>query len=592
MTRQQAGLLCVLIGFAGAPIGAQQPSVKETVVVTATVDPEPLGNVGRTVAILSGDELRTLPIGSVADALRLLASAEVRSRHPFGVQSDFSFRGAAFGQALLLVNGVRLNDAQSGHHNSDIPVPLAEIERVEVVLGAGSSLHGADATGGTVNIITRPGGSRLSADLSAGQHGLLEASTTAGVRLGRIVHVFSGSLSRSDGFMPARDHDVRLGRYQATLGRDTTATLGVVDKEFGANGFYGPSPSREWTDQLLATVHHKYARGNRWRMTADGSYRTHGDRFIYDERNPALSQNTHRSHALAANARWHSALSGTTSMSLAAGGGRETIRSSNLGDHDFTRGSLAAEIRQSLGSRAVLHPGLRVDTYSGFGTSWSPSMSISGWPAAHLKLRGSAGHAFRVPTFTELFYTDPNHQGAGSLRPETAWAADAGADVFYGPWVASATVFSRWEDDVIDWTRPSPAVRWSTANIRDVRTRGLESSLKRRWQRGGQAGVEYTWLTSQAPALDLLSKYVLDYAPHSIAAAASGEWLDVRVGSRAEWKRRFDGRHYWTVDAQLGRAIRRAELYLRVTNAFDEKYQEVRGVDMPGRWIKVGMRLR
>jgi outer membrane cobalamin receptor len=584
--------VCALvIALGGVAADAQQPPLQETVVVTATVAPEPLGNVGRTVVVLTGEEIRMLPIVSVADALRLLASADVRSRSPFGVQSDFSFRGAGFGQALLLVNGVRLNDAQSGHHNSDIPVTLEEIERVEVLFGAGSSLHGADATGGTVNIITRAAARRLFADVSAGQHGLFEAAMSAGARHGPVHHLLSGSLSRAAGFMPARDHDVRAGRYQADLGGHTTAALGYAGKEFGANGFYGPSPSREWTEQLLATVHHKYVRAQSWRMTADASYRTHGDRFIYDERNPGLSRSTHRTHAVAADVRWHSAVFDATSISLAAGGGRETIQSSNLGDRDFSRASLAAEARQNLGARMVVHPGLRIDTYSRFGTSWSPSLSISGWRSDTVKWRASASHAFRVPTFTELFYTDPNHQGAGSLRPETAWSADGGADVFHGRWIAAATIFSRWEDNVIDWVRPASTVRWRTANIRHVRTRGVESSLKRHWA-GGRAGVQYTFLTSQAPALDLLSKYVLDHAPHSLAASASGEWQEIRLGSRAEWKRRVDGRSYWTVDAQAGRAVRRAELYVRVANAFDAQYQEIRGVDMPGRWIAVGVKVR
>ena len=124
----------IIVG-SGVTVPAQQPMVKETVVVTATVAPESLGNVGRSLEIISGDEVRRLPIASLADALRLVAGIEVRSRGPLGVQSDFSIRGAAFGQMLVLVNGMRLNDAQSAHHNSDIPVPLEEIERIEILPG-------------------------------------------------------------------------------------------------------------------------------------------------------------------------------------------------------------------------------------------------------------------------------------------------------------------------------------------------------------------------------------------------------------------------------------------------------------------------
>lgn len=575
-----------------ASVVAQQPTVKETVVVTATVAPESLLNVGRTLVLVTGEELRRLPIVSVSDVLRLVSSVDVRSRGARGIQSDLSVRGAGFGQALVLVNGVRLNDAQSGHHNSDFPVPLEEIDRVEVLLGGSSSLHGADATGGTVNVITRSGGRRLLADVSAGEHGLVETSATAGVVRAGIEHVLSGAFNRSSGFMPARDHHVKLARYQATFWRNTTATLGVIDKEFGANGFYGPAPSREWTDQLLGSVQHRFARANRWHATADASYRTHGDHFIYDERNPSLSESRHRTHALASNVRWHGTASQRTQVSVVASGGHDTIASTNLGDHAFSRGSVAAEVRQTVGSRIVLHPGLRVDTYSRFGSSWSPSMSVSGWTSDHVRLRASAGHTFRVPTFTELFYTDPNHHGAGELSPETAWSADAGADLFRGSWTAGASFFTRWEDNVIDWVRPSAAVRWRTANIRSVNTQGLETSLQRRLDARGQVRLQYSWLTSDAPALDLLSKYVLDYARHSIAASGSSEWRGFRLGARADWKRRIDRRSYWTVDTQAARAIRRTEFYVQITNLFNQNYQEIRGVEMPGRWLKVGVRLQ
>jgi iron complex outermembrane receptor protein len=567
-----------------------RPAVKETVVVTATAAPESLQHVGRTVVILTGDELRQLPIVSIADALRLLSSVDVRARGGHDVQSDLSLRGAGFGQALVLVDGVRLNDAQSGHHNTDIPIPLAAIERIEVLLGGGSSLHGADATGGTVNLITRGRGQRLLTDAGVGQHGLVDVSGTTSVARGAADHQFSGGFSRSSGFMTARDHRIGQGRYQSMFG-GTTASLGFVDKSFGANGFYGPSPSRESTDQVMATVQRRFARAGRGLASTDVSYRTHGDRFVYDERNPPLSQSEHRTHALSANLRWHGTFSPRTQLSLAAAGGRDTIASTNLGDHDVVRESLGVELRQTLGARVVVHPGERFDHYSRFGDAWSPSMSISGWASSRIRLRASGGHAFRIPTFTELFYVDPNHQGAGVLAPETAWSADGGIDAVGGSWSAGATIFGRWEENVIDWVRPSAAVRWRTANIRHVDTRGVEASLQRRLG-SGQVRVQYTALTSDAPALDLLSKYALDYARHSLAASASGAWRSLRVGGRVDAKRRVDGREYWSLDAHVARSIRRAEVYVQATNLFDRRYQEIRGVEMPGRWMKVGVRVR
>ena len=91
----------------------------------------------------------------MTDALRLLPGVWVRQRGPFGSQTDISVRGASFGQTLVLVDGVRINDPQTGHHSGDLPVALEDIARIELLAGAGSSLHGADAVGGVINIITR-----------------------------------------------------------------------------------------------------------------------------------------------------------------------------------------------------------------------------------------------------------------------------------------------------------------------------------------------------------------------------------------------------------------------------------------------------
>src|SRR5918993_108783 len=99
--------------------------------------------------------ISSLLVNSIADVLRLTGSVDVRARGERGVQTDFAIRGANFGQMLVLVDGVRLNDAQSGHHNGDIPVAVNEVERIEILHGPGSALFGADAFGGAVNIITR-----------------------------------------------------------------------------------------------------------------------------------------------------------------------------------------------------------------------------------------------------------------------------------------------------------------------------------------------------------------------------------------------------------------------------------------------------
>jgi outer membrane cobalamin receptor len=580
------------------PEAPDQERFQDRVVITGSVAPAPLGTLGRSLAVISAEDIDALPFDSVVDVLRLLSSVDVRSRGPFGAQSDFAIRGAHFGQTLVMVDGARLNDAQSGHHNGDVPVPLGAIDRIEVLPGGDSSLHGADAFGGTINVITRRSLAGWQADLSAGSFDLLDTGASGGLQQGALAHTLAATFSRSSGFMPDRDHKVFTGSYRVAAGDRTSVSLAYADKAFGANGFYGPAPSREWTRQTLVSLDQRVLRRDRLIATADAFYRTHSDHFIYDETRPSLSENRHRTHAVGVDLKLRFTASEQTEVSVGAAGGGDWVRSSNLGDHDFGRGSLFAELQQRVGDRVVVSPGVRFDAYNTFGSSWSPSLAVSVWSSPRVKWRAAAGHAFRVPTFTELYYHDPSNQGSADLKPEHAWTTDAGADLFLARgWSAAATVFGRWEDNVIDWVRASPGDRWVSTNVRDVRSRGVETALHRTFGGRGMASVQYTWQRLSVDSLGreslgLLSKSVLDYSTRSLAvagAAHAGPWS---AGPRLEYKHRIDGRAYWVLDARVGRRVGAWEIFADAANLLDQQYQEITGVAMPGRWAKLGIRRR
>src|SRR3954470_2591690 len=170
--------------FLVAGVAAGQDTYRQTVVVTAAATPAELGTVSRSVTVITREEIAALPLASIADVLRLASSIDVRARGERGVQTDFAVRGAGFGQMLVLVDGRRINDAQSGHHNGDIPVPLDSVERIEVMYGPGSSLFGADAFGGTVNVITRQGAAPPSMTVGGGSFGSAQLRGQAGAARG------------------------------------------------------------------------------------------------------------------------------------------------------------------------------------------------------------------------------------------------------------------------------------------------------------------------------------------------------------------------------------------------------------------------
>jgi vitamin B12 transporter len=566
------------------------PPVKENVFVTATVSEIGAQSLSRTVAIVTREDLERMGSQFVVDALRLVPGIDPRARGPRDVQTDFSIRGSTFGQNLVLVDGLRLNDSQSGHHNAEIPVALGGVERIEVLYGAGSAVHGADALGGTINVISRRGPFEA-ATFQAGQYGYVAAEGSISGRVLPSNWSATGWASRSSGFM--FDRDFAMGGA-ALRGNPTSGMMVDVRHQrraFGANGFYGPSPSKEWTDGTLAAV--RWSRtGRAWVGSVRGLYRDHHDHFLWDINRPGFAENRHRTDAVDLTATLERHFSGGRRATIGLAAGGDWITSSNLGDHSYGRASAFGELLLPIATRSTAQAGLRVDHYSTFGTSVNPSFSVMTQPSTDLRLHAGVSRAFRIPTFTELYYTDPGNFGNAQLGAESGWSLDAGADWTRHEWTFSFSPFRRWDENVIDWTKANPADRWHATNVRDVTSTGFEASASRRWSQA-LLRVYYALLTIDAPDLNMLSKYVLEYARHQGGGSIS---LPVGYGIRAavnvDHRHRVDGQSYNLVSARISRPVFRAEIFVDGTNFFNATYHEIVGVAMPGRWITVGVTLR
>lgn len=568
------------------PAAPAPPRISQDVFVSATVS-ELDGIPPRTTAVVTRDDLRQIGVSSIIEGLRLIPGVDPRARGPRDVQTDISIRGATFGQSLVLVDGFRLNNSQSGHHNAEIPVPASAIDRIEVVYGAASAVHGADALGGTINVITRRG-SFATASASVGQHGLASAEAAVSGHMLPPNWTVVGWGSRSSGFMFDRDFAQGGAFVRGDLTRELTVDVRHQRRAFGANGFYGASPSKEWTDLTLAGATWRRA-GTSWVGSVRGAVRNHHDHFRWDIARPGFAENRHRTDAADLNGSLTRELGSgrRATVGLAAGGDRVT--SSNLGDHIYSRAGVFGELLMPVSARAITHVGLRVDEYSTFGRSVSPSFGAAVQATSSLNIHASASRAFRVPTFTELYYTDPNNLGTPDLAAEHGWSLDVGAAWVRDGWTFTVSPFWRWDDDVIDWTRLVATDRWRSTNVRDVATRGVEASIGRRW-RSAITRVYYSLLDVDAPALNVLSKYVLEYARHQSGGSISvplGEGF--RMAVNVDHRHRLDGQSYQLVSTRISRQMRRVELFVDGSNLLNESYREVAGVAMPGRWISAGV---
>lgn len=565
----------------------------ETVVVTGTPEPVPLEEADRAVRSipLRGQELL---FNTYVDILQLDAALDLRQRGPNGTQADLSVRGGTFGQTLILWNGRRMNDPQSGHHNLDLPIPLESMESVEMMRGAGSFLYGSDAVGGVVNVITRaPETPEIRLRVSAGNFGVNQERVSLSGSRGRWTEMLTGARDFSSGFRPDRDYRslaiASATTYRSSLGM-TDVDLAWSDRPFGADQFYGNYPSWERTKSQWAGLRQTLGE----RTEADFSYRRHTDLFVLFRDQPQIFENRHAAQSWEASFRRREPLSPSSTFFWGGEGFGDEIDSTNLGHHSRARGAAYAGWDARVMRRFSFTAGVRGEVYRGLPGQWSPSISGGYWAGGKVKLRAAVSRAFRVPSYTDLYYHDPANLGSPTLRPEKAWSYEAGADWRPARRVsADVTVFHRRDRDVIDYVRSSPADIWRATNIQNLNFTGVETGV--RWTVSSQTiDLRYTALHGVAEVLSgLQSRYAFQYPVHS--GLASWQALiarQVACRTRIGALKRIGGTPYAVWDAYVARSQGRIRPFVQFTNLANVTYQEVVGVVMPGRAIVGGVELR
>lgn len=621
-----AALVCLCATTGLRDLAAQEPPVTlDTldVQVGSRVSSK-LPVLTRSIQVLGREEIDALPVRTISGLLEWATGVEVLSRSP--AQSDLSLRGAGFEQVVVMVDGVRMNDPQTGHHNLALAVPLDQVERVEILRGPASALHGADAVGGVVNVVTRHGTDGLRGRVEGGTWGTarISASTEMNGRGGSSLQL-GGELGRSDGHREGTDHEVALVHGGGSLplkGGELSASLGLARRDFGAQDFYAPYPSFERTRTYTSSVRWVGGVGGGGPVgsgaergdvkgggTAKGagggggltslevgaSFRRHDDDFILIRDAPEVYRNRHNSTQAGGDllARWE--VPGGAELALGGELFRDLLRSNSLGDREENRGALFAEAALGRSSGGVLALGIRGDWHEGFGAFVSPSVSGSWRAGAGFRARAAAGRSFRAPSWTERYYRDPVNVGRDDLDPERAWSGEVGMDLLSGSTLRfSLTGFVRLAEDLIDWARPEDATAdtpWETRNVKSAAFQGVEADLAVRgpWGMRMTAGVALISLSSEE-AMGFRSKYALrplrERVTLGMERTVAGR---MSLGAHAQRGKRIGEESFHRLDLRASTPLAGARLYLDAVNLLDASYPDVTGARAPGRALSVGL---
>lgn len=561
----------------------------------------PLSRKPAPITIIDSATIRNSPGIGIADILKNVAGVDMRQRGVNGIQTDAAIRGSSFDQVLVLVNGVRMADSQTGHHNFNLPVDPGIIERIEVYKGSSARVFGQNAFAGAINIITKnPDYNHLTINSFAGSYGLIGGSVSAAANTRTTRNHITVSSQKSNGYRYNTDYLLTNIFYQGEVlaGAGTIIYMaGLTDRNFGANGFYsGPAYTEQYeeiTTSIMSVAFKPRLSHPSAEMTTRVFWRRNDDDYLLIRNDPDYYRNIHLNNTAGADIN-------LTFFSKAGitGTGFEftnsSIKSTRLGNNNRTGISLFAEHRISaMRDKLSVTPGIQLSHATGFGTSFLPGIDLGLTIAPKLMLFANSGYTYRVPTFTDLYYEDPGNLSNPYLKPEYSLSYEAGIkSISLHSLQFQASVFTRRGSNLIDRVKENENDKWMPVNIRETIFRGFESNLTiypRSISRLNQFiisrfSVGYLFNhSSMKGSSPTYSRFAFDNLRNQLLLS-----VDLNYGSRlthtisAGYTDRVNSQSYTVVDSRLSLTYDRWKIYGEFSNITNTEYAEIWDVTMPG----------
>lgn len=634
---------------------AQRPVADTTrlpeLVVTATRTPWTRDAIPASTTVLDGDELRSRGVRLVSDALREVPGFMLVQAGSYGAVTSAFLRGGESDFVKVLVDGIPLNAPGGSLNLADLS--LDNIDRIEVVRGAGSVLYGADAMSGVVQLFTRQGGGRAHGTVRAGggtfgnRDGAVQVAAGEGAW-----HVSAaGSQFESDGIYDFNNdyrNTVASTRVGFTAGPHTalalTARYGDVRAAFPTDGGGVPVDRNQFTTEktLLLGVEARRALAPRLSAVVQGFARRLRAGAQNRPDSPADSigfgfdaDRTARTWRRGSEARLDWDLLPATRLSVGGGVEREeedqdsrTVSNFGFGlfeeddtfDADRTTWHGMAQLLVEPVRQLAIQAGVRVDDNSAFGTFTTARVGATLRLDARSRVWLATGTGFKAPTFSELFAQSAFEVGNRDLDPERTRNAEVGVERrFLGDdLVVTATAFTQQFRDLIQFISAPPGEP-TYANLQGADARGIEAALTLRATRRLQLRAHWTALRTNVTDTGAVSSVAFrqgasllrrpgrsggvtaTLALPRITAAATV----TRIGRRDDADfRDFPAARvtlpaYTLVDASLvlpvlgaGGAGSGFDLTLRAENLFDASFDQVVGFPGRGRTILGGGRYR
>jgi len=543
------------------------------------------------VEIVDRQDLDTIRLLVPNDTIEDAIGVDLKVRGEFGIQQDLSIRGMGFEQSAVMVDGINLNDPQSGHFNLDLPLTIYDWDRVEIMRGGSSSLYGSNAMGGAVNFITaEPEKDAFKFKILYGQKQLhlinLSLDKVSDLLNFHLALEKSGAAS----YKPETDFGIQTF-FSKWIFNELYGMPELIiaqnKKDFGASSFYSSNYPRQEEHTLsgLYMLNFKFRNGNR-KFSPKFYYRRHWDKFILDRTRPDWFKNIHISHLTGLKLPWELKIK-ETKLNLGLEYSYQDVKSTNLGNHSRDKLSLFGSVTGEYLEKFNYNLSLRIDNCSKYDLQISPGLFGGYNISSEEDIFFSIQRNYRLPSFTELYYSSPANVGNPDLLTEECLNLEIGYKKEKGKYSYGTSLFRRFGYDLIDWVKNSSNDAWRVENVSYSKTDGIET-----WLKWGGLKFSYSYLDSDYKSDAEFSKYIADYMKHKVSLSQSFRFKDIVLSLNASYQKRpprsgflnFDlylQKNWLVKDYSIG-------LFLGASNLTNSGQVDIEGVALAGRWIYSG----
>lgn len=636
MKRFKIVMVTAFISNAWVTYAQEKESIMDPVSVTASINPLIISKTGRNIVVIKGEQFSDLPVHSIDELLRYVPGIEVQQRGPMGSQSDIILRGGTFQQVLVLLDGIRINDPNTGHFTSYIPIASTEIDRIEVLKGAASSIYGSEAVGGVINIVTKSFSAKpnqphhqVLGEAVVGEYNLINANIGANWQTNH--SAFSaGLLSNNSDGQPQRgsrgffhNHTASLSFHQFMSNNwNLSLRSSYDDRHFSAQNFYTGFVSDTAEEQVKTSWNQAkllYQKASN-RLSFDIAYKHSKDWYAY---NTGLTPNQNTSRLLQSTVTFGHRFNPETDIIVGTQLQNKSIHSNDRGDHTINQLAGFVVLSQTFAGNFTVAPSVRIDYDEKAGTEFVPQVNLS-YRKTDFQLRGSAGRTIRQADFTERFnnynktLVTSGSIGNPDLEAERSWSYEAGADYFLAFLKISSTIFRRDQKNVIDWVNTpyasmprknnlSPTGNYALAtNIAKVKTTGFETDMQftKNISKDQFAHITlgFTWLSTKTNQ-STPSFYISSAAKYLVNLSANYHFNRLAIYATTIYKKRNPvlanainvklDEHCFMINTKLGYSIikKKVECFIEADDLLNDHCRDLVNSLRPSRWFMAGIKL-